>query len=168
MDTPDETIEIFLQPGDFYFGDRKTRLRTLLGSCVSITAWHPGRLLGGMCHFMLPSSGTNPSFELDGRYADEAMRLFLAEMKLARTLPSEYVVKLFGGGNMFPSNTQKIKDLVGDRNIQAGRKLIQANGMRQTAEDLGGVGHRSIIFDVWSGDVWVKRSQQLLVPGQAS
>ena len=50
-------IEIFLQPGDFYFGDRDTRIRTLLGSCVSITMWHPRLHVGGMCHFMLPERG---------------------------------------------------------------------------------------------------------------
>ncbi len=48
-------IDVFLQPGDVYFGDRHTRLRTILGSCVSITLWHPQRLLGGMCHFILPA-----------------------------------------------------------------------------------------------------------------
>lgn len=160
MATPDQLIEIFLQPGDFYFGDRTTRIRTLLGSCVAITVWHPQLLIGGMCHYMLPSRETTPPGEFDGRYADEAMKLFLAEMKQNRTHPTAYVVKLFGGGNMFPSSSKTTKDLVGDRNIEAGRALIQTHGMIGKAEDLGGIGHRNVIFDVWSGDVWVKRPQQ--------
>ena len=48
MKKPDHVIEIFLQPGDFYFGGADTRIRTILGSCVSITMWHPTRLIGGM------------------------------------------------------------------------------------------------------------------------
>jgi Chemotaxis protein; stimulates methylation of MCP proteins len=51
-------MEIFLQPGDWYFGDRDTRIRTLLGSCIAITIWHPRLLVGGMCHFLLPGRGT--------------------------------------------------------------------------------------------------------------
>ncbi|MBL8511280.1 MAG: chemotaxis protein CheD, partial [Betaproteobacteria bacterium] len=50
-------MDIFLQPGEFYFGDADTRIRTLLGSCVSITMWHPTRRIGGMCHYMLPTRG---------------------------------------------------------------------------------------------------------------
>ena len=49
MKQSEHAVEIFLQPGDFYFGDENTRLRSLLGSCVSITMWHPTKLIGGMC-----------------------------------------------------------------------------------------------------------------------
>ena len=55
MRKPKGVIEVFLQPGELYFGDRYTRLRTLLGSCVSIVLWHREALLGGMCHYMLLS-----------------------------------------------------------------------------------------------------------------
>ena len=48
MKKPADAIEIFLHPGEFYFGDRHTRIRTLLGSCVSIILWHPRLLIGGM------------------------------------------------------------------------------------------------------------------------
>ena len=51
----DDILEIFLQPGEFYFGEGKTRIRTLLGSCVAITLWHPRLHIGGMSHYMLPS-----------------------------------------------------------------------------------------------------------------
>ena len=36
MHAPDDILEIFLGPGEFYFGEGKTRIRTLLGSCVAI------------------------------------------------------------------------------------------------------------------------------------
>ena len=55
MNRPLGGNEIFLQPGEFYFGDAATRIRTLLGSCVAITLWHPARMIGGMCHYMLPN-----------------------------------------------------------------------------------------------------------------
>jgi hypothetical protein len=65
---PEFFIDIFLQPGEFYFGDHETRIRTLLGSCVAITMWHPRLRIGGMCHYLLPMHrGRSGKTELDGR-----------------------------------------------------------------------------------------------------
>ena len=76
IDFGDDILDVFLQPGDFHFGAGRTRISTLLGSCISITLWHPARLIGGMCHFMLPSRGLPAGVPLDGRYADEALAMF--------------------------------------------------------------------------------------------
>ena len=42
--------DVVLGPGDLYFGRGEHQVRTLLGSCVGITLWHPRAYLGGMCH----------------------------------------------------------------------------------------------------------------------
>lgn len=163
-------MDIFLQPGEFYFGDQDTRIRTILGSCVSITMWHPRRRIGGMCHYMLPSRGAKAGKQLDGRYADEALQLFLREIRAAGTRPEEYQVKLFGGGNMFRTlgkealPPQKTKGNGGDyrdvpsRNRQTAYQLIQHYGFTLTAEHLGGSGHRQVMFDIASGHAWVRQN----------
>ena len=46
-------IDVFLMPGEHFVGDARHRIRTLLGSCVSITLWHPQRRVGAMSHFLL-------------------------------------------------------------------------------------------------------------------
>src|SRR6266568_1228811 len=98
LPAPLDILEVFLQPGEFYFGDEKTRIRTLLGSCVAIVLWHPHLRIGGMCHYMLPRRPQGPSDSpMDGRYAEDAMRMFMHELELSRTVPGEYHVKLFGG-----------------------------------------------------------------------
>lgn len=85
MKTPEGVLEIFLQPGEFYFGDEKTRIRTLLGSCVAITMWHPKLNIGGMCHYMLPQNRRKETAHvLDGRYAVDAMQMFLREIHRSR------------------------------------------------------------------------------------
>jgi chemotaxis protein CheD len=162
-----QVVEVFLQPGEFWFGDQNTRIRTLLGSCVSITIWHPARKIGGMCHYMLPGRGAHHGGEPDGRYAEEAMLLFLREIRQAGTSPSEYQAKLFGGGNMFGSHARSGSIDVGRRNIERGRELLQFNGFKVLSEHLAGFGHRNIIFDIWSGDVWLKHEKQA-VAGVAS
>jgi chemotaxis protein CheD len=54
MISPLNPLDIFLRPGDCYFGGQNTSIRTVLGSCVSMTFWHPQLRVGGMCHYMLP------------------------------------------------------------------------------------------------------------------
>lgn len=160
MKTPAHVVDIFLQPGEWYFGDRDTRIRTVLGSCVSLTAWHPKLKIGCMCHYMLPSRGKNKALTLDGRYADEALALLAREMRAAGTEPREYQIKLFGGGHMFSGQVcLKNQSHVSYRNTEAARALTAQYGLSIAAENMGGVGHRNIIFDVWSGDVWVKHHQ---------
>lgn len=153
-------MDIFLQPGEFYFGDRSTRIRTILGSCVSITMWHPQHRIGGMCHYMLPSRGKKAGKQLDGRYADEALQLFMREIRAAGTWPDEYQVKLFGGGNMFQQQARSKIDCidVSCRNRQSAYKLIQHYGFSLTAEHLGGSGHRQIMFDIGTGHAWVRQN----------
>ena len=161
MNKPAHVIEIFLQPGDFYFGDANTRIRTILGSCVAGTMWHPTRLIGGMCHYMLPSRAGAAADSLDGRYADEALQMFLHEIRAAKTRPDEYRIKLFGAGNMFPGvknkGTHKSGPNVPDKNRAIAYTLVEKHGFKIDAEDMGGDGHREVIFDIWSGDDWVKK-----------
>jgi len=162
MKKPSHVMEIYLQPGEWWFGDRDTRIRTVLGSCVSIVLWHPRRLIGGMCHYMLPARNARRGSSLDGRYADEAMQLLLADIAKADTRPQEYEAKLFGGGSMFSADDCHGKNVsrgqVHDRNVEAGRLLVAKYGFRLTAEHLGGCGHRQLVFDIWSGHAWLRHT----------
>lgn len=156
---PPDVLEIFLQPGELWFGDEKTRIRTVLGSCVAIVLWHPQRRIGGMCHFMLPERPRprTAGQPLDGRYGDEAMELLLREIRRAGTVPADYQAKLFGGGCMFSGEGTRGGPDISRRNMAAGRDLVEREGLRLLTHDLGGQGHRNVIFDVWSGDVWLRR-----------
>ena len=156
MNTADSMQLVTLQPGEFHFGDANTRIQTLLGSCVAITLWHPIRRIGGMCHYMLPSRHTS-THELDGRYAEEAMQMFLRQAARHGTLPQEYQVKLFGGGNMFPAFSKpSAQGSVAENNIAAARRLVARHQLHLVAESLGHTGHRQVLFDIATGDVWVR------------
>jgi chemotaxis protein CheD len=148
--------DIFLQPGELHFGERSTRIRTVLGSCVAMVFWHPLRHVGGMCHYMLPSRAGRQMGTLDGRYANEAVALLFSSMARAGTRPAEYQVKLFGGANMFPSQGEAGLHHVGLRNVEAARDIVAANSLVCVGEHLAGAGHRNVIFEVWSGRVWIK------------
>lgn len=157
MSNKNAVIDIFLQPGEYFVGDTDYRIRTLLGSCVSITLWHPVRRIGAMSHFLLASRPSRPGLELDARYGEEAMCLMLRELDRAGVAPDECQGKIFGGGDMFPGQVRAGGTHVGKRNGEMARALLRAHGIPIVSESLFGVGHRQIIFEVASGHVWSRQ-----------
>jgi chemotaxis protein CheD len=156
-------IEIFLQPGEYYVGDASCRIRTLLGSCVSMTIWHPKRCIGAMSHFLLASRSRAATDTLDARYGDEALLLMVRDLA-AQNVPAEACeAKLFGGGNMFPEHARTKSDNVGQKNGEAAHALLQSYGIRVVSESLFGIGHRQIIFDISTGHVWSRQVKPKLV-----
>lgn len=151
---PAADATITLAPGDFHFCAAPAQLGTLLGSCVAITLWHPQRLLGGMCHILLPghvSAQEAASVAPDGRYADAAFALFDAAMAQRDTRPREYQARLYGGGNMFPDI--KSQKLLGQQNIDAARSFLNARGIPLMLEHTGGTGRRKLHFNLSTGEV---------------
>lgn len=155
--TKKAVIDVFLQPGEYFVGDADYRIRTLLGSCVSITLWHPVAKVGAMSHFLLARRPARPAVELDARYGEEAMWLMLRELDRAGVVPSECQGKVFGGGDMFPGNMRTAGINVGKKNGVMARDLLYSHGISIVSESLFGVGHRQIIFDVSSGNVWSRQ-----------
>lgn len=150
--------KIFLYPGDFVFGEAGTHVHTVLGSCIAICLWHPLLHIGGMCHFVLPfkPKAEKPSSDLDGRYGDEAMQLFDLALKLHQTTYNEYQAKIFGGANMFGKKLNSEEDLIGEKNAAKAMQLLIERKMEISVVHVGEEGHRRIVLDIGSGDVWVK------------
>ena len=151
--------EVFLKPGEYFVGNAEHRIGTLLGSCVSITIWHPRTRVGAMSHFLLPTRGGPPVEDLDGRYGDEALWLMLHQLAVTGVAPAQCEAKIFGGGDMFPAHTGKGNHHVGKKNGLAARAMLKAYGISVVSESLFGEGHRRIFFDVRNGHVWSRQTQ---------
>jgi chemotaxis protein CheD len=151
--------DIFLHPGEWYFGGQGTKIRTLLGSCVSITLWHPRHKVGGMCHYLLAERSKYQNVPLSGRYANEAMLLLLQDILHSGLAVKEFQAKLFGGAAVLPNIERDLPahDVPG-RNIEVARNLTRQLGISIQAEDLGGNHARMVQFDIDSGDVWVRQA----------
>ena len=158
-----EIAEIFLGPGDYHFGGENTRIVTVLGSCISIAAWHPSMRIGGMCHYVLPDGEAGQKGAFDGRYADTAMNWLLREMHRCGTSPRGYRIHVFGGSCMFAYGGSSPAAAVGARNIEAARALLNHHGFPPAAADVGGASSRRVVFDFWSGRIEVVKSQATAV-----
>lgn len=155
---PTIRTEIYLKPGDLSFGDETMCLRTVLGSCVAITMWHPARRIGGMCHFMLPGNARAERVGdgLSGRFAEGALKSMIREARRFGTRELDYQFKLFGGGNMFPGIASSQNVPIGEANVRRARALLDALGVRRVAEHTGGYGQRVLMMDVSNGVVWMR------------
>jgi chemotaxis protein CheD len=158
-----DSFEVYLLPGEYFVGDARYRIRTILGSCVSITLWHPRLRIGAMSHFLLserePGIAGEDGAELSGRYGRDAMALMVAQMQERGVRLRECEAKIFGGGTMFPSIEAGQHEGIGHRNGVAAEKLLAEYGIPVVSESLFGTGHRHILFDVGTGDVWVRQGE---------
>jgi len=86
--------------------------------------------------------------------------------------PKDFIVKVFGGGNMFPGMGKKITcnpdsprdeihacTNVSCKNTAIVHSLAATYGFSVETHDTGGTGHRQVIFDIGSGHVWVRHSK---------
>jgi chemotaxis protein CheD len=149
-------IDVFLMPGGHFVGDARHRIRTLLGSCVSITLWHPWRRVGAMSHFLLTVGENEQVVHLSGRYCEGALELMLTDLRKLGINPEECQAKIFGGGMMFPNIERDDAKNIGRRNGETAERLLRMHNIPVVSESLFGVGHRHIIFNVKTGDVWVR------------
>lgn len=156
---PEEFREISIPPGEFRFESCDHRLRTLLGSCVAITMWHPEKKLGGMCHFLLPTRTIDGRPVLDPRYGDEAFELMKKAAKKHHCAMHDFEYKIFGGASLLPPSSSSSRLAVGQRNIEMARSILEKASLKIVSEDVGGACARTVVLDIWNGDVWVRTTQ---------
>lgn len=151
-------MEIFLHPGELYYGRAPTIVSTLLGSCVAVTLWHPKELLGGMCHIVLPESGAG--IACDMKYGDCALAEFSKQAIKFSTKTEDYVVNVYGGSDMFPDMKKSAGMKIGERNIEKVNQLLQLYKFKVNEIDTGGTSSRKIKLDLSDGSVTTRKTNR--------
>lgn len=147
-------------PGEYYVTRNQEMITTVLGSCISVCVYEPTLGMGGMNHFMLPSSNSlNDSEDLlsdSFRYGDVAMERMINDLLRNGADKRRLKFKAFGGGQIIRQMTS-----VGDRNIRFLRKFMVLEGYKLDAQDLGGIHPRKVNFFPLEGRVMVKKLQHM-------
>jgi chemotaxis protein CheD len=128
-----------------------------LGSCVGIAIFDPGQSVGGILHFQLPLSTSNPQKALEKpfMFADTGIP---AMFKAAYDLGAEkkrLIVKVAGGASVMEDHNVFN---IGERNCIIMKKLFWKNGIMITAEDLGGDSWRTMRLEHETGRLLIKNS----------
>ncbi|MBL8336525.1 MAG: chemotaxis protein CheD [Rhodoferax sp.] len=148
-------------PGELWFGSEASVVRTLLGSCVALTLWHPHRRLGGMCHYLLPGRQRRGGEPLDGRYGDEAVLAMVNLLERHGCRTGELIAHLYGGADTLIESTG-LKFDIGERNIERGWTLIDHFAFSVEAVDVGDNVPRTVTLDIATGKVVCRRGRPQL------
>jgi len=154
---------VYLKPGDYCIALRPTIVKTVLGSCVTITMYSSRTKIGAACHALLPTCREDQRPQCSTRTCPNASRYVECIIpEMARRMQEKGMVlsgleiKLFGGADMMMESLAD-HQRVGSQNVLKSKMLLAQLGMTIKSSDVGGGAGRKLIFDTRSGDVWIKR-----------
>ena len=127
-----------------------------LGSCVGIAIRDPITKVGGLAHIMLPDSTQFSGTVNIPKYADtgakELVRLIVANGGNRTRL----VAKIAGGAQMFAFQSKNDMTAVGQRNVEAVKKILAELKIPILASDTGLNFGRTVEFYPETGDYIIK------------
>lgn len=152
-----ENSSINLQPGEVYFSqlsesNKAKKLKTILGSCVAVTLWHPKSKTAGMCHYLLAQESESKKATQvmqKYRYGEQALDYLLKKMALLHPL-NEYNLALFGGSKMYPSLA---RPSIGELNVEFAQEWAKRNKLTFSQQDILGNHGRSLTLDLTTGNI---------------
>lgn len=129
-----------------------------LGSCVGIALYDPVTKIAGLVHVMLPDSTQIRNNENKAKFADTGIVELVNKMVISGANKSRLVAKIAGGAQMFAFNSSSKSDMVrvGERNVEATKKVLKSLNIRILAEDTGLNYGRTVEFYSETGDFVIK------------
>lgn len=121
-------------------------LKAILGSCVGIGFIWRKKEMCGLAHCLLPEN-PEKSFNISGRYVDQAVASLFALMKIGPEDIAEIDVVFAGGGNMTNIDTEDNSKLIGGKNIEIAERELNQRGMKIVHVEQGGNQGRKIVID---------------------
>jgi chemotaxis protein CheD len=144
----------YLLPGQLHASAEPCQIKTILGSCVAICLWDKRRSAGGMNHFLLPASREGQAASL--RFADEATKVLLEQLRTLGCRPPNLRAKIFGGAALFQVRDRYATTL-GAKNVSAALDLMKRAGIPVIAQETGGAMGRKVIFNTDDGIAWSQK-----------
>lgn len=133
--------------------DEAEVLSAVLGSCISVCVRDPRTGVGGMNHFMLPSSNVQSSSPAspDLRLGVHSIEVLLNAVLGKNCKRSDLECKVFGGADLFG-----YKKPVGSLNGDFALSYLAREGVDVLASDIGGQFPRRVEYMPFSGVARVK------------
>lgn len=95
-----------------------------LGSCVGIALYEPVSKVIGMAHCMLPDSKQISNNSNVAKFVDTGVLTLIREMSRMGARKELIRAKLAGGAQMFAFSAKNEIMRIGDRNVEAARKVL--------------------------------------------
>lgn len=148
-------IDVTLHIGGVFATDREAVIRTVLGSCIAACLYDPISRVGGMNHFMLPSSEEGVPLSEATRYGMQAMEVLIGSIQRLGGRRERLLAKLFGGGHVL--HTAPSVHSVPARNMAFIQAYVRDENIEVVSQDLGGLLARRVHFYPHTGKALIKR-----------
>lgn len=145
--------------GDYFASSQDVVIHTVLGSCVAVCLYDPGKKIGGMNHILMPFNPDIHNYDASARYGINAMELLINAIMRLGGNRKKMVAKTFGGANLLVSVPQE--NAVGGKNVEFVVNFLRAEKIKILSRDFGGHDSRRIFFHIATGDVFLKRVPSL-------
>jgi chemotaxis protein CheD len=156
------SADCYLKPGDFHLALTPTLIKTVLGSCITVTMYSSRAGIGAACHALLPAcrgeamSCRQVKCPAKSRYVECIIPEMILQFQEQGVVMNELEIKLFGGADIMKASPAD-HQWVGKTNVQMAKTVLARVGMTIKSSDIGGTVGRKLIFDTGTGDVWIKR-----------
>ncbi|MED3660422.1 chemotaxis protein CheD [Ureibacillus sp. FSL K6-8385] len=132
-----------------------------LGSCVGVVLYDETKKVAGLVHIMLPDSSLSRSETPNiAKFADTGIK-GLEEMLLKEGAQKcRLKAKIAGGAQMFQFSSSKEIMRIGQRNVEAVKRVLKELGIPIIAEDTGGSSGRTIEFNPATGKLMIRTVNQ--------
>lgn len=127
-----------------------------LGSCVGVAIRDPNTKIGGLAHIMLPDSRTIQNNSNIPKFADTGTKELVRQLIAAGANKSRLVAKIAGGAQMFAFQSSNDLTSVGERNVQAVKKVLAELNIPLLSQDTGLNYGRTVEFYPETGDYLIK------------
>jgi chemotaxis protein CheD len=132
-----------------------------LGSCIGVSVYDAAAGIGGMLHFQLPSSTSDPQRAAENPliYADTGMAWLIKKLEQMGANKRRLRVRIAGAAQMLGDH--RLFD-IGRRNHAAIRKIFWQLGLFIDAEHVGGKLPRTMQMSIADGAVTIRCDQEVI------
>jgi chemotaxis protein CheD len=143
----------YLMSGNIFVHEEAYIVTTVLGSCVSVCIWDCAKKIGGINHYMLPF--WNGEGLASPKYGTIAIPKMIEKMVDLGSIKRNLQAKIFGGGEVFGKPNALMN--IGERNILIAERMLGKENIPILSADVGGKTGRKIVYDFYTGNVFVKK-----------
>ena len=133
-----------------------------LGSCVALCAYDAQKHIAGMAHMVLPDSDDGKRGGAEAKFVDLAIPLVLDELEKHGATLSRLKIHLVGGAQMLTGASFTDTMMIGQRNVEAARQVLDGLRMRISTEDTGGEAGRTVRLHVATGELDISSPRKKL------
>jgi chemotaxis protein CheD len=142
---------VYVAPGQVVVTTEPLRLKTVLGSCVSVTLFDASARVGGLNHFLLPGTAPDESPE---RYGQGALDALLGRLERHGSTLKNLQAGVFGGACVLRELSELMH--LGERNVEFAFLWLHRKRIEVATRDVLGQYARRLEFSVADGSTHVR------------